>query len=126
MFWNKKNTVEFAGLPVVLSIRNALNFRTGIIAKQFLAYKTNDGWKGLVGYEQFREEVDEVNKKVDLILKHLNLEYVRETKKREPAKLVERDTFIAPPAWGLIGLSSTDTSYPEYKPKKKKGRPKKK
>lgn len=127
MFWNKKNTVEFDGLPVVLSIRNTFNLLSGKTIKQFLAYKTQDGWKGLVGHDQFREEVDEVNTKLDLILKHLNLEYVRETKKREPAKLVEKLSDEKSMFYNMFldNIISGPVA-PEEPKKKKKGRPKKK
>lgn len=90
MFWNNKK-VEFEGLPVVLSRRTAWSrFFNTETARQFLAYKVGEEWSGLVGYEQFREELDVVNRKLNLILDHLNLQYIPETEKKEPAKFVKR------------------------------------
>lgn len=140
MFWKKKNTVEFDGLPVVLSrrIKKTLGLPDVIhssffdeTTKQFLAYKAGNEWRGLVGYEQFRGEVDMVNKKLDLILDHLNLEYVPETEKKEPAKLIEKkdvimcDFYPSVKAALIQQFEQQETTL--GKPKKKKaGRPKKK
>ena len=115
MFWKTKKVVEVDGLPITLSKRQAFNRFTGSITSQFLAYKIGNEWRGLVGYEQFREEMDEIRKRQELILDHLKLKYVPETKK--PAKLVEKITVGCP-----IYVSDT----PPTKPKKKRGRPKKK
>lgn len=66
----------------------------------------------------------------DLLLSHLNLEYIPEAEKKEPAKLVEKKTVLGVD-WELVGddYSITSTWVPTFKsePKKKKrGRPKKK
>jgi len=97
MFGNKKVTVTFEGLPVILAKRESVNRFTGETLQQFLAYKSCDKWHGLVGYEQFREELDEVNKKIELILSHLDLRYVPEHTHtaKTPAKLEKRfDTSV--------------------------------
>ena len=130
MFWNKKEVVEAYGLPITLSKRQAFNRFTGSITSHFLAYKSGNEWRGLVGYEQFREEMDEIRKRQELILDHLKLKYVPETK--EPAKLVEKTDYLIVNACDVLswmdgmmsgggGLDPTPT-----KPKKKRGRPKKK
>lgn len=78
----------------------------------------------------------QIERKLNLILDHLNLEYVRETEKKEPAKLVEKKknplfddlsngsiTYSAGTGWPYL-VQSPD---PFDKPKKKKrGQPKKK
>jgi hypothetical protein len=115
MFWKTKKVVKVDGLPITLSKRQAFNRFTGAITSHFLAYKNGDEWIGLVSYEQFREEMDEIRKRQELILDHLKLKYVPETKK--PAKLVEKITVGCP-------MYVSDT--PPTKPKKKRGRPKKK
>ena len=116
MFWKTKKVVEVDGLPITLSKRQAFNRFTGSITSQFLAYKIGNEWRGLVGYEQFREEMDEIRKRQELILDHLKLKYVPETETKEPAKLV-MDGVVS----GGGGFDPTPT-----KPKKKRGRPKKK
>lgn len=76
---------------------------------------------------------NEYRTKVDLILKHLNLEYVPESK--EPAKL--KSKYVNDIATGLVSSVSTlggvcgaswmtDTRSEPKPPKKKRGRPKKK
>lgn len=77
------------------------------------------------------EQLNELNKKLDLILDHLKLVYVPETEKIQPAKLVERieGKIIDASFFGryLTG-NEIDVMYQEVnKPNKKKpGRPKKK
>ena len=115
MFWKTKKVVELDGLPITLSKRQAYNRFTGAITNHFLAYKDGNEWRGLVGYEQFREEMDEIRKRQEIILDHLKLKYVPETK--ELAKLVEKIT---------VGSLSYVPGTPPTKPKKKRGRPKKK
>lgn len=70
------------------------------------------------------EHVNYVNEKLDLILNHLNLEYVPESTKNEPAKLVEKPQIsgIAHFQTWINDMASCgmDTK------KKKRGRPKKK
>ena len=125
MFWKTKKVVEVDGLPITLSKRQAFNRFTGSITSQFLAYKIGNEWRGLVGYEQFREEMDEIRKRQELILDHLKLKYVPETETKEPAKLVEKevwDPFIGE----LSGCPIFVTDSRSLKPKKKRGRPKKK
>lgn len=123
MFGKKKNTVEFDGIPVVLSLRNTFNTLTGRIGYRFLGYKVGDEWKGLVGFEQYREEVSLINKKLDLILSHLNPTYQPETEKKEPARLVRKPDLML---GGIpIFLDNEDRTI-NTKPKKKRGRPKKK
>ena len=116
MFWKTKKVVKVDGLPITLSKRQAFNRFTGAITSHFLAYKNGDEWIGLVSYEQFREEMDEIRKRQELILDHLKLKYVPETETKEPAKLV-MDGVVS----GGGGFDPTPT-----KPKKKRGRPKKK
>ena len=125
MFWKTKKVVEVDGLPITLSKRQAYNRFTGAITNHFLAYKNGNEWRGLVGYEQFREEMDEIRKRQELILDHLKLKYVPETETKEPAKLVEKEDwnpFIGELSGCPIYISDT----PPTKPKKKRGRPKKK
>lgn len=127
MFWNnKKECAKVDGLPVVLSTRQSYNFITKRTLKNFLAYKRGDVWCGLVGYEEYKEKIDLLEKKLDLIVKHLNLEYVPEKEKKEPAKLVEKLPS---------GMDILNNLYPDCivkfngtitEPKKKRGRPKKK
>ena len=129
MFWNKK-VAEVDGLPITLSIRNAYHF-TGVFTRHFLAYKDGNEWKGLVGYEQFREEMYEIRKRQELILDHLKLKYVPETETKEPAKLVEKTDYLTVNAGNVLSwmdeMVSGGGSFesPPTKPKKK-GRPKKK
>jgi len=115
MFWKSKKVVEVEGLPITLSKRQAFNRFTGAITSHFLAYKNRGDWIGLVSYEQFREEMDEIRERQELILDHLKLKYVPETK--EPTKLVEKIT---------VGSLMYVPDTPPTKPKKKRGRPKKK
>jgi len=123
MFWKTKKVVEVDGLPITLSKRQAFNRFTEAITGHFLAYKNGDEWIGLVSYEQFREEMDEIRKRQELILDHLKLKYVPETKK--PAKLVEKEDWHS--LMGeLSGCPIFVTDPPPLKPKKKRGRPKKK
>jgi len=123
MFWKTKKVVEVDGLPITLSKRQAFNRFTGAITSQFLAYKIGNEWRGLVGYEQFREEMDEIRKRQELILDHLKLKYVPETETKEPAKLVEKTEYTGDSyEWTGCGWI---VSEPPTKPKKK-GRPKKK
>lgn len=130
MFWKKKNTVEFDGLPVVLSkravfIEGLFGHRT--ITKQFLAYKDGDTWKGLVGYEEYKEKTDglakvsaDVERKLDMILDHLGLRYIPETEKKEPAKLAEKKDEYQTIVDGLaFAISGSSPTYQEPKPKRK-------
>ena len=128
MFWNKKEVVEAYGLPITLSKRQAYYRFTGGITRYFLAYRDNGEWKGLVGYEQFREEMDEIRKRQEMILDHLKLKYVPETETKEPAKLVEKTDLTDL----MCALKDLNNSYsyvtgepPPTKPKKK-AKPKKK
>ena len=72
-----------------------------------------DGWLKIPGDKRITNT--ELANKLDLILDHLKLKYVPETK--EPAKLVEET-----PVGSLIYVPDT----PPTNPKKKRGRPKKK
>ena len=121
MFWKTKKVVEVDGLPITLSKRQAYNRFTGAITSHFLAYKNGDEWIGLVSYEQFREEVDEIRKRQELILDHLKLKYVPETETKEPAKLVEKTETQK--KW--FGFPTGYMDVPVSR-KKKRGRPKKK
>ena len=125
MFWNKKEVVEVDGLPITLSKRQAFNRFTGAITSHFLAYKIGNEWRGLVGYEQFREEMDEIRKRQELILDHLKLKYVPETETKEPAKLEEKTT-VGSLTGEFFGCPMYVSDTPPTKPKKKRGRPKKK
>jgi len=121
MFWKTKKVVEVDGLPITLSKRQAFNRFTGAITSHFLAYKNGDEWIGLVSYEQFREEMDEIRKRQELILDHLKLKYVPETETKELAKLVE-ETETQKKWFGYpVGYMDVPVSR-----KKKRGRPKKK
>jgi len=131
-FWNKKEVADVDGLPITLSKRQTYNRFTGAITSHFLAYKSGNEWRGLVGYEQFREEMDETRKRQELILDHLKLKYVPETETKEPAKLVEKLIDLGVD-FGSFRTSDGGgwTSYcpanlPVTTPHKKKGRPKKK
>ena len=123
MFWKPKKVVEVDGLPITLSKRQTFNRFTGAITSHFLAYKNGDEWIGLVSYEQFREEMDEIRKRQELILDHLKLKYVPETK--ETAKLVEKTT-VGSLTSEFFGCPMYVSDTPPTKPKKKRGRPKKK
>jgi len=125
MFWKTKKVVKVDGLPITLSKRQAFNRFTGAITSHFLAYKNGDEWIGLVSYEQFREEMDEIRKRQELILDHLKLKYVPETETKKPAKLVEKEDWH-PFIGELSGCPIFATDPPSQKPKKKRGRPKKK
>ena len=132
MFWKTKKVAEVDGLPITLSKRQAFNRFSGAITCHFLAYKNGNEWRGLVGYEQFREEMDETRKRQELILDHLKLKYVPESETKEPAKLVEK-TLSLGADFGKMYVScgdahrlfGTPSSSSPTKPKKK-GRPKKK
>jgi len=149
MFWKTKKVVEVDGLPITLSKRQVFNRFTGAITSHFLAYKNGDEWIGLVSYEQFREEMDEIRKRQELILDHLKLKYFPETETKEPAKLVEKmgdNSFFDNLKHGAIvnvpnagvsmpmpmsvpmsgGGGRCSTSGPTPTKPKKKGRPKKK
>jgi len=129
MFWNKKEVVEAYGLPITLSKRQAFNRFTGSITSHFLAYKSGNEWRGLVGYEQFKEEMDETRKIQELILDHLKLKYIPETETKEPAKLVEKKdcgTLMVDCSGYPVYVSDYVTGKLTIKPKKKRGRPKKK
>jgi len=73
--------------------------------------------------DSLRKLTAQTEQKLDLILDHLKLKYVPETK--EPAKLVEKTEY------NFIGATGNSYLYvpsdtPPTKPKKKRGRPKKK
>jgi len=125
MFWKTKKVVEVDGLPITLSKRQAFNRFTGAITNHFLAYKDGDEWRGLVGYEQFREEMEEIRKKQELILDHLKLKYVPETETKEPAKLVEKTEWHKELYRGYIAPCAK-AQLDKTPPKKKRSRPKKK
>ena len=130
MFGKKKEVVEYDGLPVLLSKREAFDRFTGRITSRFLAYRVGDEWKGLVGYEQFREELDLVNKKLELILSEINLTYQPETEKREPARLVVTGRITS--IWDILernipeGFDAKAPVVKNGKVPKKQDRPKKK
>jgi len=124
MFWKTKKVVEVDGLPITLSKRQAFNRFTGAITSHFLAYKNGNKWIGLVNYEQFRAEMDEIRKRQELILDHLKLKYVPETETKEPAKLVEKPKYPGD-SYQWTGCGWIVSEAPT-KPKKKRGRPKKK
>ena len=128
MFWKTKKVVEVDGLPITLSKRQAFNLFTGNVTKHFLAYKEGEVWRGLVGYEQFKEEMDEIRKKQELILDHLKLKYVPETETKEPAKLEEKTDYLTKHfnSWIIGGGHTFPESSPVTPEPKKKGRPKKK
>jgi hypothetical protein len=137
MFWNK---VNYDGLPVTLSKREV--FITDLFGfkkatKRFLAYKHGNEWKGLVGYEEYKETTEDlskhiakVEKKMDMILDHLNLQYVPETEKKEPAKLEKKlPTFAIHLAGESRTISWNDNFIPSgegLKPKRKYTKRKKK
>ena len=125
MFWKTKKVVGVQGLPITLSKREVFIRSSGAITIRFLAYKNGDEWIGLVSYEQFREEMDEIRKRQELILDHLKLKYVPETETKKPAKLVEKEDWH-PFIGELSGCPIFATDPPSQKPKKKRGRPKKK
>lgn len=107
MFGKKKEVVEYDGQPVLLSKREAFN--------------------RFVGYEQFREELDLVNKKLELILSEMNLTYQSETEKKEPARLVKKQNVLPLDFGSFVCVSGGHLGDNEpTKPKKKRGRPKKK
>ena len=128
MFWKTKKVVEVDGLPITLSKRQAFNRFTGRITSQFLAYKSGNEWRGLVGYEEFRKEVDEIRIKQALLLDHLKLKYVPETKTetKEPAKLVEKETLSYETVFENWVKPYTKAQFDITVAKKKRGRPKKK
>jgi hypothetical protein len=75
----------------------------------------------------FHEDVQLVNKKLDLILNHLKLEYVPETEKKEPAKLVQKCGDVECTSNTLLAELGSYRWQNFTEPKKKKtGRPKKK
>jgi len=122
MFWKTKKVVEVDGPPITLSKYQSFTRFSGAITRHFLAYKNGDEWIGLVSYELFREEMDEIRKRQELILDHLKLQYVPETK--EPAKLVETPKYTGDSfEWTGCGWIVSEAP---TKPKKKRGRPKKK
>lgn len=144
MFW--KNKVISEGREVTLSLREVTNVWLSRPVRTFLAYKHGSQWRGLVGYEEYKEEVDALENKLDLILDHLKLEYVPPSEKcmEEPAKLVEKQTVSIVSQWdtgmtynsGLATISvasgggSSSVKLPTNgfeaaPPKKKRGRPKK-
>ena len=131
MFWKTKKVVKVDGLPITLSRRQAFNRFSGAITCHFLAYKDGDEWRGLVGYEHFREEIDEIRKRQDLILDHLDLKYFPELETEEPAKLVEETDYLTINAGNVLswmdGMVSGGGGFdPTPTKPKKKGRPKKK
>ena len=71
MFWNKKNV----GLELVEYMHPFLNRETVVSGRwRFLTHK----------------DFEILDEKLNLILNHLNLQYVSETEKKEPAKLVKK------------------------------------
>jgi len=73
--------------------------------------------------DSLRKLTAQTEQKLDLILDHLKLKYVPETK--EPAKLVEKTECNFTGATGNSYMYATSGPTPT-KPKKKRGRPKKK
>lgn len=84
-------------------------------------------WKG--EKIALKDDVDRVEKKLNLILEHLELEYVEETveSKRVPAKLEKLKKIKIPKSYfrGFDFCIFAD-QIEDTKPKKKRGRPKKK
>lgn len=76
------------------------------------------------------EDLELINTKLNLILDHLNLKYVPETKKKEPAKLVQKKDLYTElnKEWHEAACALMGGNYGEEKPKKKttkkRGRPK--
>lgn len=87
MFWRKK---EFE-----LSVR--ASYQPGLSGngfKRFLAYKVNDAWRGLVGFEEHQADIQDINTTLNLILDHLKLKVQEEKTTTEPAKLVEEKDYM--------------------------------
>ena len=107
MFWNKKDYVKRFDHEMVIAE----------IAKMIGGEHRVDGWLKIPGDKRITNT--ELANKLDLILDHLKLKYVPETK--EPAKLVE-ETETQKKWFGYpVGYMDVPVSR-----KKKRGRPKKK
>lgn len=122
MFWQKKARFYFG--------RDFLKYIT-----QAGEYKQIVLWENLESEKKQRiTEAELLNEKLNLLLSHLNLEYVPETEKKEPARLIEKkpkSVFDDLENGAIIKMAYSD--YPdsnvwskkETKLKKKRGRPKK-
>lgn len=82
------------------------------------------------------QRLNELDKKLNLILDHLNLQYIPETEKKEPAKLVEKNSnFFEDLKHGsvvrtglegdFLGIEMYKPTEPIFKPKRKYTRRKK-
>jgi hypothetical protein len=110
MFWNKKDYVKRFDHEMVIAE----------IAKMIGGEHRVDGWLKIPGDKRITNT--ELANKLDLILDHLKLKYVPETK--EPAKLVETPKYTGDSfEWTGCGWIVSEAP---TKPKKKRGRPKKK
>ena len=111
MFWNKKDYVKRFDHEMVIAE----------ITKMIGGVYRVDGWLKIPGDKRITNT--ELANKLDLILDHLKLKYVPETK--EPAKLVE-ETTVGSLTGEFFGCPMYVSGTPPTKPKKKRGRPKKK
>ena len=85
-FMNKlEEDLEKARPKVEFSRRVSYGTIEGIrfCEKEFLAYKDGESWRGLVGYEEFKETAD----KVDMLMEHLKLMVVPAVVEKKPAHL---------------------------------------
>lgn len=140
MFWRKDKNRK-----VELSLRRVVE--DGFlytVRKTFLAYKHNDKWFGLVGYEQFKEEIDDLNEEIkslqkqnQMLIEYLDIRYVPETESKTPAKF-EKNLAKNSSVLAFAGATSATTDYVDASAsistltnksltptKKKMGRPKK-
>ena len=117
MFWKTKKVVVEERKTEVLDIHYVFGSgKKSIKSITYFESESNDNMYLLIkAIEQASLEQRRTDKKLDLILDHLKLKYVPETKK--PAKLVEKIT---------VGSLMYVPDTPPTKPKKKRGRPKKK
>ena len=136
MFWKKKKQIQKPQRFLKLIVPEIGVW--SVLEKSYPAYKDEsmEEAKRLAFYEDLeplRDLMRTIEQKQDLILDHLNLEYKPETKKKEPAKLVEKLVLssnirniseLTTIAGGICPHAAS--SVPEGKPKKKQGRPKKK
>lgn len=65
---------------------DSIFFNVWVLERKFLAYKDGNEWKGLVGYEEYKELKD----KFDLLTEYLKLEYVDKTTTEEPPKFIKK------------------------------------
>ena len=101
MFGLFKKNAKVEGMPITLSRRVATMYKIlGTHSRVFLAYKDGRGeWRGLVGYEEFREVIDSLESRLNtereinkLILDHLELQVqpANERLEIEPMKLIPK------------------------------------